>query len=51
MTSESAVALAPPESPLPAPRATTGMLWALAYATALETSSVDFARSTRAAGW
>ena len=50
MTREEDVAFAPPESPLPAPRATTGMLWVLAYATARETSSVDLARRTRAAG-
>ena len=30
MTSEVDVALAPPDSPLPAPRAITGMLWVLA---------------------
>ena len=49
MTSEDDVALAPPDRPLPAPRGTTGMLCALAYATALATSSVDLANKTIAA--
>ena len=49
ITSEVDVAFAPPDNPLPAPRAITGMLWVCAYLTAAATSSVLFARRTIAA--
>ena len=50
ITSESASALAPPDSPLPAPRVTTGILCSEQKAKALETSSVVLAKRTAFAG-
>ena len=46
MTSESAVEFAPPESPLPAPRVTTGIEFSLAYFSAIEISAALRANKT-----
>jgi hypothetical protein len=46
MTSESAVEFAPPESPLPAPRVTTGIEFSLAYFSAIEISAALCASKT-----
>ena len=47
MTSEPAVEFAPPESPLPAPRVTTGIEFSFAYFNAIEIS--DALRASRTA--
>ena len=47
---EPSVELAPPDSPLPAPRGITGMLWELANARTVDTSSLFFATNTTAGG-
>ena len=46
MTSEPAVEFAPPESPLPAPRVTTGIEFSFAYFTAIEISAALCASKT-----
>jgi hypothetical protein len=51
MTSDCAVAFAPPASPLPAPRVTTGILFSFAYLRASEISAALLARRTAKGGW
>jgi hypothetical protein len=48
MTIPSATGSAPPESPVPAPRATNGTRWRAHSRTTAATSSVDAGSTTRA---